>query len=64
LRRGYKDKINNSVISWNEEKVIDAFKNCSSKKELGKKYRGAENWAVKRKLYHEYIKLYLGKNNF
>jgi hypothetical protein len=63
LRRGHKDKINNSIISWNEEKVINAFKNCSSKKELVKKYRGAENWAVKRGLYHEYIKLYLGKNN-
>ena len=62
LRRGYVNKLSGTRISWNEEKVIEAFKNSSSKKELQKKYRGAENWSVKKGLYHEYVKLYLGKS--
>lgn len=53
LRTGYIKKLKDKTIWWTEQMVIDAFKKCRSRSELTKKYRGAENYAVKHGIFQE-----------
>lgn len=58
LERGFIHLLKDKTIWWNNETVKEAFKKCSSSKELCKRFRGAENYARKHNLYNEYIKYF------
>jgi len=53
LKRGYINQLKDRTIWWNEEMVRDVFSKCKTKKEVRVNYRGAENYALKHKLYKE-----------
>jgi hypothetical protein len=62
LRKGLTNLLKNKFKRWDDEKVIEAFKNSKSKKDLQKRFRGAENYAIKNGLYDNFVELYLNKN--
>lgn len=53
LKRGYINKLKDKTIWWTEQMVRDVFSKCKTKKEVRINYRGAENYALKHKLYEE-----------
>ena len=58
-KRGLIGMLKDKTIHWTEEMVRDSFKECRTKTELKKKYRGAENYAKKHGLWEELSSGYL-----
>jgi len=61
LKRGLIKILKDKTTWWTEQMVRDAFNKCRTKKEVEKKYRGAENYAKKHGLYEELSKDFVKK---
>lgn len=61
VNNGLINKIKNLRVDWTEELVIDAFRKCSSKTEVSRKYSAAVKFAKKNNLYEKFCELYLNK---